>query len=127
MVLTQAVAERLWPREDGKFSELKGCDSKLSVVQIGSDDESESIIVPEIFVPLRTATELLEKDTYDEISVRSINVGKTSEVAASIKNNFALRAIPDDTLDDFRIRPKVLTRFQLWAQILGLPGRFTVT
>lgn len=112
VVLTQAVAERLWPDENplGKVFGIKGLRLEtIGVVQIESDDESESIIVPEIFVPLRTATELLEKDTYDEISVRSINVGKTSEVAASIKNNLrTLRAIPDDTLDDFRIQTQSL-------------------
>ena len=112
VVLTRAVADRLWPNESplGKVFGIKGLRLEtIGVVEIGSDDESGSIIVPEIFVPLTTATELLGTDTYDEISVRSVNVGKTSEVAASIKSNLRiLREIPDDTLDDFRIQTQSL-------------------
>ena len=49
------------------------------------------MIVPEVFMPLEAATKVIDTNEYEEIALRSANVGVTSEVAESVRE--VLRAV----------------------------------
>tara|TARA_R110002167_G_scaffold49184_6_gene144295 strand:- start:61171 stop:62604 length:1434 start_codon:yes stop_codon:yes gene_type:complete len=106
MLISETTAARIWPAEDaiGKSLSLGG--QNVSVVGIIADEEDQtsSIIVPTIYIPLQLAMDLLNRDTFDEITVRTRSVATTSRVAASIRESMrALRELPEDTLEDFRV------------------------
>mgnify|MGYP002014716416 CR=1 FL=1 len=112
IMLFESVAEALWPSQDPLTKTLSMKNIEFSVVGVLADDEnqgSSSIIVPEIYMPLGTAASLTEKDVYEEIALRSSNVGVTSQVAASVREILrAVRELPDDTIDDFRVTTQSL-------------------
>jgi putative ABC transport system permease protein len=67
-------------------------------------------VVPPFYVPLATAQQLLGRTTYDEIHVRARSVGHTTRVSKDIRASLRkLRALPDDTLDDFRVETQSIT------------------
>ena len=112
IMLFESVAEALWPSQDPLTKTLSMKNIEFSVVGVLADDEnqgSSSIIVPEIYMPLGIAASLTEKDVYEEIALRSSNVGVTSQVAASVREILrAVRELPDDTIDDFRVTTQSL-------------------
>ncbi len=106
LLVSHDVAARLWPAGDALGQQLGLKGQTLTVVGVIRDTQGDgsSVIVPTIHLPLAMAQRLLGRSTYDEIIVRSASVGTTTQVAADIK--LALRqlhALPDDTLDDFRV------------------------
>ncbi|MDA9900894.1 ABC transporter permease [Gammaproteobacteria bacterium] len=112
ITLFGSVAEALWPDQDPltKTLRIKGID--FSVVGILDDDRNQgfsSMIVPDIYMPLGIAASVTEKVFYEEIALRSSNVGVTSQVAASVRETLrTIRALPDDTIDDFRVTTQSL-------------------
>lgn len=106
ILVSAAIADRLWTLEEAVGARVKVQGQSLSVVGVIADlaDETSSIIVPTIYAPLTLAQDILDRNDLDTIKLRSASVGKTTEVAANIKAQMRLlREIPEDTLDDFRI------------------------
>lgn len=106
MLITQTTASRIWPGQDAIGQSLPLGGKNVTVVGIiaDDDDETSSIIVPTIYIPLKLAMQLLQRDTFDEITVRTRSVATTSRVAGSIRESLrALRQLPMDTLEDFRV------------------------
>jgi len=106
VVVSDAVADRLWPGISplGEFVPLGGLE--LQVVGVISDPlgDGSSIIVPTVHVPATIAQHLLGRDNFDEIIVRSRSVANTTQVAKDIRTGLrSLHGLPDDTLDDFRV------------------------
>ncbi|MBL6904304.1 MAG: ABC transporter permease [Pseudomonadales bacterium] len=106
MLVSESTASRLWPQLSPleQTMQLSGKTLKVIGVIADSDAESSSVVVPTIYVPLTFAQQALAKDSFDEIKVRTTSVAKTTAVATAMKEQLRiLRALPDDTLDDFRI------------------------
>lgn len=106
MLLSDEVAARLWPDDNAVQKTISVGGKLLTVAGVISDSQGDgsSIVVPTIHVPLAIAQQLLERDTFDEIIVRSSSVGTTTQVATDIKAAMrVLHSLPDDTLDDFRV------------------------
>lgn len=106
MLLSEQVALRLWPDGSALEKTISLGGTVLTIVGIISDAQGDgsSIVVPTVHVPLAIAHALLERDTFDEIIVRSSSVGTTTQVANDIKAAMrVLHSLPDDTLDDFRV------------------------
>jgi len=107
-LLTADVAARLWPGVDTAIgrSLLVG-DRSLQVVGILSDRSSSgdsALAVPVLYVPLPLAQAILGRQDFDAITVRTTSVGVTTRVAQQIRGQLRiLHALPEDTLDDFRI------------------------
>jgi len=106
MLVTKAVAERLWPQQPALEQTLNIDGTTLQVVGLIEDGEATggSIIVPRLYIPMGLAQSLLGRTDYDEIKVRSNSVANTTEVVTAIKTGLReLRQIPEDTVDDFRV------------------------
>ncbi len=81
----------------------------------GSDAESETAVVPSVYMPLGVAQELLGRRTFDTIAVRTSSVAATTAVAKQIRARLRdARGLPVDTLDDFRVDTQSLS---------AMPGR----
>lgn len=84
---------------------------------VGVIDEaapSGALVVPPVSVPLSLARALLARDTYDAIIVRSASVAATTAVARDIRDQLrTLRAVPADTLDDFRVETQSVSAMPL--------------
>ena len=109
-IVSAAAAARLWPGEPsplGQRIRMGGRDVKVVGVlatKAGSEADASSNIVPPVNVPLVLAQALLQRQTFDSITVRTASVGITSTVAADITARLRkLHALPADTLEDFRV------------------------
>jgi hypothetical protein len=61
-------------------------------------------VVPSIYVPLAVGQALLERQTFDTLTVQTASVAETTRVASAITANLReLRRVPADTFDDFRV------------------------
>jgi len=112
MLITAAVAQRLWPHQPALEQRLNIGGRTLDVVGIIGDDEAGggSIIVPRLYVPLTLAQTFLQRDDFDEIKVRSTSVAHTSQVVTDIRAALrALRQLPEDTVDDFRVESQSIS------------------
>lgn len=110
-VVPVQVARRFWPAGEATAGTLTMGSQSYRIVGVveTTDELSSSLVVPTIYVPLQAARSLLKVDNYDEIAVRSASVGKTTQVAESIRLSLReLRQIPADTLDDFRVETQSL-------------------
>lgn len=106
VLLPPAAAERLWPDGDALGQELRLGGQRLEVVGIIDTPEVDDgfLLVPDVFAPLTLAQRLAGQSTLDRIDVRSASVAHTTAVAEKITDTLReLRALPDDTLDDFRV------------------------
>jgi putative ABC transport system permease protein len=87
----------------GQVLKIGGLDVR-AVGVINDGGVGNDAIVPRIYVPLALARNLIGRDDYDEIDVRSTSVASTSEVMANIRSGLRkLRQLPEDTVDDFRV------------------------
>jgi len=112
MLLSRAVTERLWPNTDPLQKSLPVGGELLTVVGLIDDGEAvtSTIIVPTLYIPAALAQQLLHRDNYDQIKVRTTSVGHTTEVATSLKARLReLRGLPDDTMDDFRVETQTIS------------------
>jgi putative ABC transport system permease protein len=105
-VLPPAAAERLWPQSEviGRALQIGG--RRVEIVGLVDTPEVESgyLLVPDVFVPLGLAQALAQRTVLDRIDVRSVSVARTTAVAEGVTEALRrLRALPDDTLDDFRV------------------------
>lgn len=79
---------------------------RVAIVGIVATPEIDEgfLLVPDVFVPLTLAQAVAERTVLDRIDVRSISVASTTAVARNVTETLRkLRALPDDTLDDFRV------------------------
>lgn len=111
MLVSPTVARRLWPESTaiGQTLRLDNQDfSIVGLIETGADDPAA--IVPSVHIPMATAMDILDRDDFDSISVRSASVAKTTEVAAAIRDAMReLRQLPDEYLDDFRVDTQSLS------------------
>jgi ABC-type antimicrobial peptide transport system permease subunit len=107
--MTAADAARLWPSVPdplGKTIRVGG--RSVLVVGVltaksGADTEAYTV-VSTLRVPLSLAEALLNRRTFDTVTLRTTSVAVTSAVAADIKARLRkVRGLPDDTLEDFRV------------------------
>ncbi|TXS92056.1 FtsX-like permease family protein [Parahaliea maris] len=105
MLVSPAVAQRLWPDQDPLLQQLSFAGQDVAVVGVVDiEDESSSIVVPTVHVPMTLAQQLLDGQSFDEINVRSRSVATTSGVAQAIRRVLReQRQLADDTFDDFRV------------------------
>jgi putative ABC transport system permease protein len=106
MIVSDAVAARLWPNAIAVEQSVSIGGQPFRVVGVisGAADEGTGLVVPTFYVPLPVAQSLLKRDTYDELNVRTRSVGTTTQVAKDIKDQLrVLHQLPADTLDDFRV------------------------
>jgi len=134
-LLTPGAARRLWPNSAGAAGTAAAAQSAADALNrtvraaghdvriVGilkpstnaSDSESETAVVPTVYMPLGLAQELLGRRTFDTITVRTASVGSTTAVATEIRSRLRqLRELPSDTLDDFRVETQSLS---------AMPGR----
>ena len=106
MLVSEAVAARLWPSLAPTDQSLSFSGRALRVVGVIATPKSESpnSVVPAIYLPLKVAQQLLHRDTLDQIRLRTTSVGVTTQVATDLKAGLRrLHGLPADTLDDFRV------------------------
>lgn len=105
-VVTGTAARRLWPDGDAVGRTLAAGGRTLEVVGVVDAPEAGDgfLLVPDVFVPLTLAQGLLGRAELDRIDVRSTSVARTTAVAEALTEALRrLRAVPDDTFDDFRV------------------------
>ncbi len=117
-LLTPDAVRRLWPGNpaDAMNRTLRLGAREVRLVGVlqpqvaaGSDDK-EAVIVPSIYVPLSLAQALLNRRTFDTITVRASSVASTTSVATELRSRLReLRGLPADTLDDFRVESQSLS------------------
>jgi putative ABC transport system permease protein len=121
-LITPGAARRLWAGQDGASAvnqalRLGGHDVRVVGVlrPQASGAEMDAAVVPAIYLPLGLAQQLLQRRTFDTITVRTSSVGATTAVASELRARLrGLRGLPRDTLDDFRVE----------SQSVGaMPGR----
>jgi putative ABC transport system permease protein len=110
MVLTEPAARRLAPAGDALGRSIRVQGRAFEVIGVIAPEAEDNPVVPFFYVPLTSAQQLLGRDTYDEIHVRARSVAHTTRVAKSVRTSLrTLRALPDDTLDDFRVETQSVT------------------
>lgn len=105
-VVSVAAARRLWPDGPalGRTVNLGGQALRVTGIFQAAREDGGSLVVPALHLPLGLAGSLLNRDDYDAIVVRSRSVAFTSRVADDIRAALReLHALPDNTLDDFRV------------------------
>lgn len=105
-VLSAAAAQRLWPDREALGQTLAVGGNDIEIVGLIDAPEAATgfVLVPDVFVPLALAQGLLGREDLDRIEVRSASVAHTTAVAKNITSELRqLRAVPDDTFDDFRV------------------------
>ena len=105
-VLPPAAAQRIWPEGGALGKELALGGRRVTIVGIVSAPEvsDDFLLVPDVFLPLSLAQSLTGRSVLDRIDVRSVSVARTTAVARGIGETLReLRALPEDTLDDFRV------------------------
>ncbi|GGD65876.1 ABC transporter permease [Croceicoccus mobilis] len=111
IVIGRSVSEKLWPGEGspiGKHIPVGGTD--LTVVGVIDAPEKTNAIIPTVYAPLDLAQTLLERDSFDQITVRTASVAVTSKAAEEITKKLReLHQLPDDTFDDFRVESQSIS------------------
>jgi len=105
-VVSEEVAYRLWGDVSPLGKSVPVGSQLLEVIGVIKDPQGDgsSAVVPTIHVPMPLAKVLLGRPHYDEIFVRSRSVANTTQVARDIREALrVLHALPDDTVDDFRV------------------------
>jgi putative ABC transport system permease protein len=123
-LLTPGAARRLWPAADAdavavvnRTLRLGGRDVRVIgvLVPTASGGDRDAAVVPSIYLPLGLAQALLNRPTFDTITVRTSSVGSTTAVATELRSRLReLHGLPADTLDDFRVESQSLS---------AMPGR----
>jgi putative ABC transport system permease protein len=114
-VLTTTDARRLWPDQTDPLGHtLRVGGQSLHVIGVVAPktkaDAGSAIIVPGIRVPLPLAQKLLDRKTFDTITVRTTSVAVTTAVAADIKAKLRnVRGLSQDTIEDFRVETQSLS------------------
>jgi putative ABC transport system permease protein len=112
----------LWAGQDGASAvnqalRLGGHDVRVVGVlrPQASGADMDAAVVPAIYLPLGLAQQLLQRRTFDTITVRTSSVGATTAVATELRARLrGLRGLPREMLDDFRVE----------SQSVGaMPGR----
>jgi putative ABC transport system permease protein len=111
-VVSDVVAQRLWGELSPLEQQLPMGGQQVRVIGVIRDalGDGSSIVVPTVHLPMSLAQHLLGRSTYDEIIVRSRSVANTTQVAKDIQ--LALRelhALPEDTMDDFRVETQSIS------------------
>jgi putative ABC transport system permease protein len=112
IMLSSLVAERLWPGQSALGKVLPVAGNNLTVVGVINDNVTETgtVIVPTVYVPLSMTEKLLKRSNYDEILVRTMSVASTTAVSKAIQEAMReQRALPEDTLDDFRVETQSIS------------------
>jgi putative ABC transport system permease protein len=111
MLVSPQVAQRFWPMQEAIGQWLQLGDENFEIIGlVDTGDEEANALIPSVYVSSRAAMRLLGRDDFDEINVRSVSVGKTTEVAESIRAALReLRELPEDTIDDFRVDTQSLS------------------
>ena len=119
MMVSEAVALRLWPGAPAVDKTLRMGGQAVKVVGVVNTGKTEAAatVVPIVYLPLSLAQKLLGHDTLDMIQLRTQSVGVTSRVAADIKAGLRkLHQLPDDTMDDFRVETQSVTAMPSMGQ-----------
>ncbi|CAN5663097.1 ABC transporter permease [soil metagenome] len=107
MLVTPAVARRLWPDAPspiGKTLPLGGKPVQVVGVIDAAEDGAGGVVVPLVYVPNKFAQRLLGRDSYDSITLRTTSIAVTSSVAKDVKAALRkLHHLPEDMADDFRV------------------------
>lgn len=106
LLVSEAVAARLWPGVVATDQALpfKGRMMRVIGVIATPKTEAANAVIPALYMPLKVAQGLLQRDTLDQIRLRTVSVAVTTQVATDLKAALRrLHALPDDTLDDFRV------------------------
>ena len=106
MLVTRKSAGQLWPGQASPLDKVMAIGGRqVRVVGvIGGANDSDSSVVPPVYVPVGLAQQVLGRKNYDTITVRTVSVGVTSQVAADIQQKLRdLHRLPDNTADDFRV------------------------
>ena len=112
LVVSEAVAGRLWPGQIATDQSLPFQGKAVRVVGVIATPKSETpnTVVASLYFPLKAAQRLLSRDTLDQIRIRTVSVGVTTQVAKDLKAALRrLHQLPEDTLDDFRIETQSLS------------------
>jgi len=122
VLLGASDAKKLWPDGGspiGKVIPVEG--EKLRVVGVIDADDDSGSVIPSVYVPLKLASKLLDRDSFDVVTVRTTSVGVTSAVADAIREKLrALHKIPDDTFDDFRVESQSVSALPSMGSNPGL-------
>lgn len=112
MLVTAAVAQRLWPDQPalGKGLNVGGLTLRVAGIVRDSDPAGNSIIVPRLYVPLGLAQQFLNRSDYDIIKLRSASVANTSQVVTDVRDSLrVLRELPEDTINDFQVESQSIS------------------
>jgi putative ABC transport system permease protein len=104
LILSEPLAQRMAPQGEVLNQSVRIQERSFRVIGVIAAKGDDNPVVPLLHMPLAAAQQLLERSTYDEIHVRANSVGNTTGVAKDIRESLRkLRALPNDTLDDFRV------------------------
>jgi putative ABC transport system permease protein len=106
MVVTPAVAKRLWPTDAsavGKSVPMGGKQVKVVGVVNASEKATSSIVVPTVYIPNKLAGTLLGRTSYDTVTIRTQSIGVTSKVSKLVTAELrTLHGLGDGWANDFR-------------------------
>ena len=115
-LVTKTAAARLFP----PGTALRGSRVVVGGVSIevtgilGDSSGAEASVVPAVYVPIRLAQRLLQRDSIDVITVRTTSVAATTQVARELRERLRVaRGLPSDTLDDFRVETQSVAAMPL--------------
>lgn len=121
-MMSREAAKKLWPDGGspvGKIIPVGG--ERLQVVGVVDAEEPENSVIPSVYVPVKLAQKLLERDSFDSITVRTGSVAVTSKVAEDIRERLReLHGLPDDTFNDFRVESQSISALPSMGSNPGL-------
>jgi putative ABC transport system permease protein len=114
-VVTRAASARLLGDRATLGGRLTLDGRSIEIVGVLDEPTPEGpLVVPPVYVPLRLAQHILRRQTYDVITVRTASVATTTRVAREVRARLrAVRQVPDDTLDDFRVETQSVAAMPL--------------
>ncbi|MDO6413232.1 ABC transporter permease [Sphingomonas sp. BIUV-7] len=106
MLVSPAVAKRLWPDAPSaidKIVPMSGKQVRVVGVVSGAEEKGGSVVVPLVYIPNKLAGELLGRNSYDTVTIRTQSIGVTTKVNKEVTAELRrMHGLGEGWANDFR-------------------------